>query len=487
MTPVGSATLQELASLASVPTYDRSALRAGIVHFGVGNFHRAHQCVYLDDLFRSGQGFEWAVAGVSTRAEDAGHQADIVAQDTLYTVTEVDEGVERTRVVGSIVSYAEPANRDAILAALRAPETRIVTLTVTEGGYYMHGDAPDLAHPDLVRDAQDLDAARTVFGLILLAIRERRARGLAPFTVLCCDNLPHNGDLTRKLVHGLAGAVDADLAAHVADAIAFPNSMVDRITPATTPAQIETLRARGIDDRRPVFCEPFIQWVVEDRFSSGRPALETVGVTFVEDVTPYELMKLRILNAGHATIAYPAALLGLTYAHEAMNDDLVRRFFEAVERGFLLPSSPEIQGVSREDYLATVTHRFANPAIADTIRRLCLDGSNRQPKFVLPCVRELRARGADVSGLALVSALWARYCYGELEDGTLVEPNDPNWTQLQAAAREAREEPARFLELREVFGDLADDTTYRALFSDFLGSLWQRGTRATVEDFLAGR
>lgn len=488
MTDVQTATLGELATLVTVPRYDRAAISAGIVHFGVGNFHRAHQCVYLDDLFAGGTDLDWGIVGLSVRTEDRDLQADLASQDCLYTVTEVDEGHSRTQVVGSILRFAEPGDRAAMLEALLAPQTRIVSLTITEGGYFMSGDAPDLDHPDLAADAADLGSARTVFGLILAAIRDRRAAGTAPFTVLSCDNLPHNGVLTRRIVEGLAQRADADLAAFVASEIAFPNSMVDRITPATTPAQRETLkREHGVEDRRPVFCEPFRQWVIEDDFRSGRPALERVGVTFVEDVTPYELMKLRILNAGHATIAYPAALVGLTYAHEAMRDPLILRFFEAVETGYLLPASPEIEGVSREDYLATVTHRFANPAIGDTIRRLALDGSNRQPKFVLPAVRDLRAEGRDVSGLALVGALWCRYCQGEMEDGTVVEPNDPNWTQLQEAANAARTEPRRFLEQRDIFGDLADDAVYADLFASHLRSLWSRGVRPTLTDFLAAK
>ncbi len=486
MTQLTNDTLPELAGRIVVPAYDRAALAGGIAHFGVGNFHRAHQCVYLDDLFATGRDRDWAVVGLSVRTEDKPAFADMSAQDGLFTVTEVDEGVFRTRAVGSIVQLVEPGDRDAMLATLTAPDIRIVTLTVTEGGYYIAGDKPDLGHPDLVADTDDLASARSVFGLVLLAIRQRREAGTPPFTVLSCDNLPHNGDLTRGIVTGLAERVDGNLAAFVAREIAFPNSMVDRITPATTKAQIETLaREAGVEDKRPVFCEPFMQWVIEDRFSSGRPALEDVGVTFVEDVTAYELMKLRILNAGHATIAYPAALLGLTYAHEAMRDDLVSRFFEDVERNYLLPASPEIEGVSRETYLATVTQRFANPAIADTIRRLCLDGSNRQPKFVIPALREFLAEGRDVSGLAMVQALWCRYCYGELEDGTPIEPNDPNWAALTQAARAARTEPRRFLEQRAIFGDVADSQAYAEIFSRHLQAIWDKGTRQAMEDYLA--
>ncbi|WP_279480823.1 mannitol dehydrogenase family protein [Aureimonas sp. SK2] len=488
MVALGNGNLAEISKTADAPAYDRAALTPGIAHFGMGNFHRAHQCVYLDDLFATGAGHDWAVVGLGVRPEEKAGFADLAAQDGLFTVTEVDEGVRRTRVIGSVLRLVEPGDRAATMAVLTDPAIRIVTLTITEGGYYLSGDTPNLDHPDLVADAGDLSAARTVFGLIAAALAERRAAGTAPFTVLCCDNLPHNGVLTRKLVTGLARKADPALADHIEAAVAFPNSMVDRITPATTPAQAESLRAEtGIEDKRPVFCEPFIQWVVEENFGNGRPALESVGVTFVDDVTPYELMKLRILNAGHATIAYPAALLGLTYAHDAMRDDLVLRFFRDVEENELLPTAPSIEGVSREDYLATVTSRFANPAIADTLRRLALDGSNRQPKFILPSVRERLARGEDISGLALVGALWCRYCAGTLEDGTEIEPNDPNWDTLRAAARAAKDEPRRFLEQRDIFGDLGENPVYAEAFARHLQALWRDGVRAVLEAHLARR
>ena len=486
MVALGNGNLAEISTTARVPAYDRATLKPGIAHFGVGNFHRAHQCVYLDDLFATGAGHDWAVVCLGVRPEEKPAFADLAAQDCLFTVTEVDEGVRRTRVIGSVVRVVEPGDRAATMAVLTDPAIRIVTLTITEGGYYLSGDQPHLDHPDLVADAADLSAARTVFGLIAAALAERRAAGTAPFTVLCCDNLPHNGDLTRRLVTGLAARADAALAGHIEAEVAFPNSMVDRITPATTPAQVQSLRAEtGIEDKRPVFCEPFIQWVVEENFCNGRPALEGVDVTFVTDVTPYELMKLRILNAGHATIAYPAALLGLTYAHDAMRDDLVLRFFRDVEENELLPTAPSIKGVSREDYLATVTSRFANPAIADTLRRLALDGSNRQPKFILPSVRERLARGEDISGLALVGALWCRYCTGTLEDGSEIEPNDPNWDALKAAARAAKDEPQRFLEQRDIFGDLGSNPTYADAFAGHLRALWREGVRAVLEAHLA--
>jgi len=224
--------------------------------------------------------------------------------------------------------------------------------------------------------------------------------------------------------------------------------------------------------------------VVEDEFPAGRPALEKVGVTFTSDVAPYELMKIRILNGGHAAIAYPAGLLDIHFVHEAMEDRQIADFLQMLTRREVIPVVPPPPGVDLEAYRKKVAERFGNPKIGDTIARLCLDGSNRQPKFVLPTVRDRLAAGESIKGLALVSAMWCRYCYGESESGKAIPPNDPSWDKLQAAARPARSDPRAFLAMREIFGELADDPRYVGAFSDALASLWAKGVRATVADYL---
>jgi mannitol 2-dehydrogenase len=311
-TKLSLATLGAISAKAGVPNYDRHALRAGIVHFGVGNFHRAHQAVYLDDLFNLGRDHDWAIIGAGVLPSDDVMRAKLEAQDFLTTVVEQDNNRTAAHVTGAMIAYLRPGDRPAIVAQLASPHIRIVSLTITEGGYFIDPASGvfNRAHPAIAEDARNPASPKTVFGLILAGLAERRAKGIAPFTVMSCDNIPGNGEVTHAAVSGLARLSDPAFADWIDANVAFPNGMVDRITPATGPREIGIVASDyGIDDAWPVFCEEFKQWVLEDRFPQGRPALEKVGVQFVPDVAPYEHMKIRILNGGHAAIAYPAALL----------------------------------------------------------------------------------------------------------------------------------------------------------------------------------
>lgn len=478
-----------LSETASVPTYAQDQLTAGIVHFGVGNFHRAHQAVYLDALFNLGRDHDWALVGAGVRATDEAMRQKLMAQDWLTTVVEQEADASAARITAPMVDYLEIGNVEATLARLADPAIRIVSLTITEGGYYIDPatQAFDPGHPDIAHDAQNPAAPKTVFGLILAGLRRRRAAGIAPFTVMSCDNIPGNGHVTQNAVVGLAQLGDAEMAAWVAANVAFPNGMVDRITPATGERE-RTILARdfNFEDRWPVFCEGFKQWVLEDHFPAGRPALEQVGVQFVPDVAPFELMKIRILNGGHATIAYPAGLLDIHFVHEAMEHPLIRAFLSKVEHDEIIPVVPPVPDTDLEDYYALIERRFANPKIGDTIQRLCLDGSNRQPKFILPSAADRLAAGQSVTGLALVSALWCRYCYGESDSGKPIPPNDPSWERLTGLAKAARGDAAAWLSMGDIFGALAGNPAYVAAFTTALTSLWSRGTVATLEAYLAG-
>ena len=291
--------------------------------------------------------------------------------------------------------------------------------------------------------------------------------------------------MTRDAVAGLAGLRDAALAGRVRDEVAFPNGMVDRITPATGAHERAIAARFGLaDDPVPVTCEPFRQWVLEDRFPTGRPALERVGVTFTDDVHAFETMKIRILNGGHAAIAYPAGLLDIVHAHEALAHPLVRGLLDRLEAEEVLPGVPPVPGVDLAEYYATVRARFANPEIADTIRRLCFDGFNRQPKFIVPSLRDGLAAGRGVAGLALVSALWCRYCFGETDSGAAIAPNDPDWDALRARARQARDDPAAWRAMRLVYGDLGDHPAFAAAFDAALRALWRDGTAATLARYV---
>ncbi len=325
------------------PKYARDQLKAGILHFGVGNFHRAHQAVYLDELFNAGLDHDWALIGAGVRDTDRMMREALRAQDWLTTVVEQEANASSAHVTGAMIDFLEPFDIAATLEALARPEIRIVSLTITEGGYYISPatQAFDPTHPDIVWDAAHLDAPRTAFGLIVAGLKLRRAAGAAPFTVMSCDNIPGNGHVTENAVAGLAELVDPELAKWIRASVAFPNSMVDRITPATTDRERALARDNfGVEDAWPVFCEEFKQWVVEDHFPTGRPQLEKVGVTFTADVAPYELMKIRILNGGHAAIAYPAGLLDIHFVHEAMEDAQIRAFLKALTEREIIPHVP---------------------------------------------------------------------------------------------------------------------------------------------------
>jgi len=483
-------TLQTLPPAVARPNYDRAALRPGILHIGVGNFHRAHQAVYLDDLFASGRDLDWGLVGAGVRPGDEAMRRALAPQDWLTTVVEMEPGVQRARVTGAMVDFLPVGQHGrAIVAALDDPGLRIVSLTVTEGGYCIDPatGAFDPDHPDIRHDAAHPEVPKGVFGVIVTALRRRRERGIAPFTIMSCDNIPGNGHVAMNAVAGLADLIDPGLGAFVRGSVAFPNSMVDRITPATGDRERALVAARfGIEDNWPVFCEPYRQWVLEDHFPGGRPALEEVGVTFTRDVAAFELMKIRILNGGHAAIAYPAALLGLHFVHDAMADRQVRGFLDRLEREEIIPCVPPVPGVDLRAYYDLIARRFSNPEIADTVARLAQDGSNRQPKFILPSTRDRLNAGADVTGLALVSALWCRFCAGTDETGTPLHLDDPQAARLTAAAGAARENPAAFLELRDIFGDLAAAAPFRSRFEAALRGLWRDGTRATLQHYLDG-
>ena len=488
---LSAASLSSLPASIGVPKYSRSELKAGIVHIGVGNFHRAHQAVYLDDLFNAGEGHDWAMIGAGVREADEVMRQKLKAQDWYTTVVEQEAGKSEAHVTGSMIDYIRPGDSAALLNQLADPAIRIVSLTITEGGYYINSATGkfDPAHPDMVHDAANPDSPKTVFGLLLAGLKRRRDNGIAPFTIMSCDNIPHNGVVTRNSVVGLAAISGAGLEDWIISNVAFPNGMVDRITPATTERERELLRSDfGVEDNWPVFCEDFKQWVLEDNFPSGRPPLEKVGVQFVPDVSPFELMKIRILNGGHAVIAYPAALMDIHFVHEAMQNDLVKGFLDKIEMDEIVPSVPPVPNTDINDYYKLIVRRFSNPKIADTVSRLCLDGSNRQPKFIIPTIADRLKAGMDVTGLALESALWCRYCHGETDSGKAIAPNDPSaWDRLQATAKQAKNRPMAWLEMVDIYGDTASSPVLQAAFATALNALWTNGTAQTLSRYIAGR
>jgi mannitol 2-dehydrogenase len=489
VTALNSAVLSRLD--VSRPTYDRSSARVGIVHFGFGNFHRSHQAMYLDRLMESGSGTDWGICGVGVLPQDAAMRDAMAAQDCLYTlVVRHPDGRLEPRVVGSTLEYLfAPDDPDAVYARLTDPAVRIVSLTVTEGGYLKDPATGefDADHEAVVHDVAHPEAPRTVFAYIVEGLRRRRAAGTPPFTVLSCDNLQGNGEITRRTVTELARLVDPGLAEWIGAEVVFPNCMVDRITPATTDADREAVsREFGIEDRWPVPAEPFTQWIVEDRFPLGRPALEDVDVQFVDDVGPYELMKLRLLNASHQAIAYLGAPLGYVLVDEAMRDERIRTFLERYMADEAAPTLGELPGIDLEAYMATLVERFANPGIRDTLVRLATDGSNRMPTFTLPAVRANLAADRPVVLGAAMCAAWAEYwrLIGSGAIGGPEVPDDVKAGEMTAAA--CAPDPAAFVEQRSLFGEVADDDRFRAAFLDARRSFAEHGVHPTL-DALLGR
>ncbi len=481
-------TLGAISGTVPVPGYTRNDLSAGILHFGIGNFHRAHQAVYLDALFSTGRDHDWAIVGAGVMPGDVAMREALASQDWLTTVVDQSADVSHAHVTGAMIDMLPIADTETIIEKLADPAIRIVSLTVTEGGYFVDAAGHfDPAHPAIAADGKSPASPKTVFGLIAAGLKKRKTAGIPAFTVMSCDNIPHNGVVARDAVSGVARLWDADFGAWIAENVAFPNGMVDRITPATGERERALLKSDfGIEDAWPVFCEDFRQWVLEDKFPTGRPALETVGVQFVPDVTPFEIMKIRILNGGHAVIAYPAGLLDIHFVHEAMEHPLIAAFLEKIEREEIIPVVPPVPDTDLDWYFGEIKRRFANPKIGDTVRRLCLDGSNRQPKFIVTTIADRLKAGADVTGLALESALWCRYCAGTTESGKVIEPNDPNWDGLVPIALKAKDDPGVWLEQEAVYGEVARNEAFRARFAHALKALWADGTEAVLKRYLAG-
>ncbi len=485
---LGNSVLASLPETVMAPAYRRTDLTPGIVHIGVGNFHRAHQAIYLNRLFNLGKGHDWAIVGAGLKPFDGAMRDRLKAQDWLTTVVELDPNGLSAQICGSMIDFVE-ADPAALIARLCEPDIRIVSLTITEGGYFVDPNTGgfDADHPEIRADLDHPDAPQTVFGVLVAALLKRRERGVPPFTVMSCDNLPENGHIAKQAVVGFAKALSADTATWISENVAFPNGMVDCITPATGDRERSLVSEEfGLEDAAPVVCEPFRQWVLEDHFPSGRPALERVGVEFVKDVAPYELMKLRILNGGHATIAYPGALLGHYFVHDAMADPLIRAFLKKLEEEEILPTVPEIPGVSFEKYLTTVMERFSNPAVGDTIPRLCLDGSNRQPKFILPSIQDRIDKGLPVKGLALETALWCRYCLCRNEAGEAIELVDNNADILKAWAEAVFSETSGSLDMPELFGPLGSHPDYLMAFLEAVRQIKSVGVAETLKAYIEG-
>jgi mannitol 2-dehydrogenase len=484
MTALNQANLGSLSI--PVPSYDRSQVTVGIVHFGVGGFHRAHQAMYVDQLMEQGKALDWGICGVGVMPFDLKMKEAMHSQDCLYTLVEkASDGSWEPRIIGSIVQYLyAPDDPEAVIEKMADPTTRIVSLTVTEGGYNFHpvtGEFDD-TNPAVQADLAPGAVPATTFGLITEALVRRRSRGIEPFTVMSCDNIQGNGHMAQEVFTAFARLRDPELGDWVAANVRFPNSMVDRITPVTTDEDRAQISERfAVEDAWPVVCEPFTQWALEDKFTAGRPPFEDVGVQVVPDVVPYELMKLRLLNASHQALCYFGYLAGYRLVHEVAQDPLFANFLLDYMNREATPTLAPVPGIDLDAYKLRLIERFSNAAVRDTVARLCARSSERIPTWLVPVIRENLAAGRDVRLSAAVVASWARYAEGVDEQGEPIKIDDQLADTVQRLAAQQRDDPLAFVKNRELFGDLATEQGFTEPYLNALNSLHSKGSRATLE------
>lgn len=483
--------LHRLATQVQLPAYSLRDTRQGIAHIGVGGFHRAHQAYYTDALMNTGEALDWAICGVGLRAEDRRARDDLKEQDYLFTLFELgDSDDTEVRVIGAIrdMLLAEDGAQ-ALIARLADPQIRIVSLTITEGGYCIDDSTGEfMAHlPQIQHDLEHPEAPTTVFGFLCAALEKRRGSGTPAFTLMSCDNLPHNGAVTRKALLAFAALRNEGLCDWIEQNVSFPNAMVDRITPMTSTAhRLQLADKHGVDDAWPVVCEPFVQWVLEDKFVNGRPAWEKVGVQFTDDVSPYEEMKIKLLNGSHLALTYLGFLKGYRFVHETMNDPLFVRYMRAYMDLDVTPQLAPVPGIDLTDYKNTLVARFSNQAIADQLERVCSDGSSKFPKFTIPTINRLIADGRETKRAALVVAAWALYLKGVDENGDTYSIPDPRATFCQALVADDGLMTDRLLAVEEIFGTaIPRSAAFVAAFEWCCESLREVGVTRTIERVLA--
>jgi fructuronate reductase len=472
------------------PAYDRRAVKTGIVHLGVGAFHRAHQAVYTDDVLELDP--RWGIVAASLRSPDT-YDA-LQPQDGLYTLSVRSQAGEALRVVGSIQRIlVAPRATDDLLDVMADPQTRIVTLTVTEKGY-CHDPATGTLnedHPDIVHDLAYLRTPRSAPGFIIEALRRRRLAGIPPFTVLTCDNLPSNGRTVKRVLTRFAELVDPDLGRFVANEVSCPSTMVDRIVPATGDQDRERISdALGVADAWPVVTEPFTQWVIEDRFPQGRPPWENAGAEFVADVGPYEHMKLRLLNGSHSTLAYLGYLAGYETVADTMADPAFVRLIEGLMDEEVTPTLHMPPNADLASYKRALIERFKNPALKHRTWQIAMDGSQKLPQRLLGTVRDRLRDGASIARLSLGVAAWMRYVTGIDEKGAPIDVRDPMAGRLRAladrAGGSAENLASALFGVREIFGDdLPGDPRFTGAVTANLAHLCKHGAKRTASEFKA--
>ena len=479
--------LETIGSHIPVPNYNRNSATADIVHIGVGGFHRSHLAYYLHLLKNGGE--TSSLCGIGLREADAKLHTIFKEQDHLYTLmVKHPDGEITPEIIGSIVDFKMgTSDPEPVISQMANPNTKIVSLTITEGGYNFNPTtgAFNFENPDIQHELRHPSDPITVYGFLCAALKRRRDARLPAFTIMSCDNIEHNGDMARKMLLAFAEVQNPELAQWIAEEVRFPNSMVDRITPVTTPLDIEIL-AQNFDvrDAWPVTCEPFIQWVVEDKFSNGRPALEKVGVQFVADVGPYEKMKLRLLNAGHSVLGLLGALHGYPTINACVEDHIFAKYLRAFLDQEVTPVLGPIAGIDLEEYKTSLLERFANPNIKDSVSRICSESAAKLPKFLIPTIHENLAIGGNIKLATLVIAAWCYYSDKQKDqNGMPLEIIDAIKDKLHNAAKETPNNPLAFIEQESLFGTLAKNERFTSTYKNMLAKLYtMEGVKEIMEE-----
>ncbi len=477
--PLNQANLSEAGKHLSVPNYNRSADTARIVHIGVGGFHRSHLAYYLHQLKKSDTDLEWGICGIGLRETDGKINDILKRQDYLYTLmVKNPNGTIKPEVIGSIVDFKMgTSDPEQVIARLAHADTKLVSLTITEGGYNFNPITGEFnfGNRDIQQELKHPKEPITVFGFLTAALKKRRDIGLPGYTILSCDNIEHNGDMMRKMLLVFAEAQDANLAAWIAQEVSFPNSMVDRITPVTTNTDRETLaKDYSLLDAWPVTCEPFIQWVVEDKFLNDRPPFEKVGVQFVPDVAPYEKMKLRLLNAGHSVLGILGALHGHPTIHACMQDKTFVRFLRNFLEKEATPILGSIDGIDLSSYINTLLERFANPNIKDSVGRICSESSAKLPKFLIATLHDNLDTGGSIKYATYLIAAWCYYSDKKINrDGDSIEIRDAMENELHQHAKQTQTDPLAFIRQNTIFGDLKYIERFTKLYIEMVQQIYK--------------
>tara|TARA_R110000744_G_scaffold89877_1_gene174686 strand:- start:274 stop:1755 length:1482 start_codon:yes stop_codon:yes gene_type:complete len=470
--------LAEISTQLPTPTFDRKSLKVGIVHVGVGGFHRAHQAFYTHLLQEKENASDWGICGIGLRKGDQKIHDVLQKQDGMYTlIIKHPDGKIVSQVIGSIIDFKLGYDTpNVVIDQMAHPDTKIVSLTITEGGYNFNPATGefDFENADVQHELQHPNEPKTIYGFLTAAIKKRKEEGLPAFTVMSCDNIQHNGDVAKEMLLTFAKRQNKELAAYIEKEVSFPNSMVDRITPVTTQADIDYLESTyGLKDEWPVTCEPFIQWVIEDNFSNGRPEFEKVGVQFVPDVKPYEKMKLRLLNAGHSVLGLLGAIHGHPTINACMEDDLFVTYLRAFMDKEATPVLDKLEGIDLSAYKDSLQERFANPNIKDSVSRICSESSAKLPKFLIATIQDNLANGGSIKFATLVIAAWCYYSdIGIDKNGNPIEIIDAMQDQLHQAASKTQSDPLAFIKQESLFGNLINEDKFTSLYSNLVQKIY---------------